>query len=173
MKNNKKKGQEEMVGFGLILIIVAIVFIVFISVYIRKPSESVTDYESNSFVQSILQYTTICQEENLQNLSVQELISKCQEGVNNCYSVNYRIIKQCDILIKTVKNITQDSWNVGPKNPVKGYSFIINASAAENVPEKQLLNITNGVVTNNYKGAEQDFGDPSGGHVIILFDAYS
>jgi hypothetical protein len=168
MKDNKK-AQEEMVGFGLILILVAIVFIVFISVYIRKPSESVTDYQSTSFVQSILQYTTTCQEENMKNLSIQELISKCQSG-NKCY---YRNMEPCGLLKNTIKLITQESWNVGPKNPVKGYSFIINASAAENVPETQLLNITNGVVTNNYKGAEQDFGDPSGGNVIILFDAYS
>lgn len=166
---SRKSGQEEMVGFGLILILVAIVFIVFISVYIRKPSENITDYKSNSFVQAILQYTTTCQEENLQNLSVQELITKCQDG-NPCY---YRSMKPCIILNNTLRDIATQSWNPGINNPVKGYSLIINVSDGRT--ERQISNITKGVVTNNYKdkGAEQDFGDPNGGHIIILFDAYS
>ena len=59
----KKVGQDEMVGFGLIIILVAIIFIVFISIYIRKPTEKVNDYEANSFIQSVLQYTTNCEED--------------------------------------------------------------------------------------------------------------
>jgi len=170
MKN--RKGQEELVGFGLIIILVAIVFIVFISIYIRKPTEKVTNYESVSFVQAILQYTTTCQEENLHNLSIQELIPKCQEGTSNCYSANNKIIKPCIILNDTLAKIADQSWNPGLKNPVKGYTLIVNVSD-DGKHEKRVSNITKGVVTNNYKGAEQDFGNPNGGYIIILFDAYN
>lgn len=51
-----------MVGFGLIIVIVAIIFIVLISLYIKKPTEELSDYEIDSFIQSALQYTTTCED---------------------------------------------------------------------------------------------------------------
>ena len=66
----EKKGQEEMVGFALILILVAIIVLVFIGFSIRSPEkESVESYEVESFLQSMLQYTTEC-ENNVEKLPV-------------------------------------------------------------------------------------------------------
>lgn len=163
MRKNRK-GQEEMVGFGLILILVAIIFIVFIASYIRKSSDISEDYEANSFVQALLQYTTPCEEENLNNLSIQKLIFKCQEK-EACY---YRNMDPCKVLNDSIKGIAKESWNIGPKNSNKGYTLIINMSES-----KQLLNITEGVVTNNYRTGLQDFGDPHGEYIIILMDVYT
>ena len=70
-----KSAQEEMVGFGLIIVLVAIIFIVFIAIYLKKPVEVTEDYEIGSFIQSTLQYTTIC-EDNNGNVTVQDLIKK-------------------------------------------------------------------------------------------------
>lgn len=174
-KNNRnKKAQEEMVGFALIVIIVAIIFMVFISIYIKKPQEKVADYETSSFVQAILQYTTICQEETLQNLTVQELLSKCQEG-NPCYynEIIHTESRPCEILNDTIKEIIKESWKVGPENPIKGYSFVVNVSE-DGRTEEQFLNIKEGVVTNNYRGSEQDFGKSRGTwkYMVILFNVY-
>jgi hypothetical protein len=170
MRNIKKnnKAQEEMVGFGLILILVAIIFVVFISVYIRKPSEKVTDYEANSFIQSALQYTTTCEEENLENLTIQKLIFKCKEN-NPC---GYRNMDPCSILNNTLKNIIRESWNVNSKSPIKGYSFVINISEDGGETEQRIMNVSEGVVTNNYRGSEQDFGK-SGDYLTILFQVYN
>lgn len=164
MKRKNKSGQEEMVGFGLILILVAVIFIVFIASYIRKSTAISEDYEANSFVQAVLQYTTTCEEENLNNLSVQKLIFKCQEK-EACY---YRNMDPCKVLNDTIKGAARESWNIGPKKPNKGYSLIINLSETQ-----QLLNITEGVVTNNYRTGLQDFGDPHGEYVIILMNVYA
>jgi hypothetical protein len=162
---SRKSGQEEIVGFGLILILVAIIFIVFISSYIRKSSDiNNEDYEANSFTQAILQYTTNCEEENLNNLTVQKLIFKCQQK-EACF---YRHMDPCKVLNDTIKGVARESWKIGPKNPNKGYSLIINVSESE-----QLLNITEGVVTNNYRTGLQDFGDPHGEYIIILMDVYT
>lgn len=166
--NKNKKGQEEMVGFALILILVAIIFVVFISIYIKKPVEKITDYEVNSFVQAILQYTTQCEEESGENLSIQKLISLCQDG-NPCY---YRSMKSCDMLNSTIKAIVEESWNIKPGSPIKGYSFIINISRGGDLPEERFLNITKGVVTNNYRTGFQPFGNINGENVIITFNAY-
>jgi len=162
---NNKKAQDEMVGFALIVIIVAIVFIVFISIYIKKPTEKTVDYEANSFVQALLQYTTTCEEDNLENLTVQKLIFKCHDR-DPC---DYRNMDPCVILNDTIKNVARASWDVGPQNSVKGYTLTINITeGSEEVP---FLNITGGVVTNNYRGAIQDFGK-GWDHIVILFNAY-
>jgi hypothetical protein len=167
--NHKKKGQEEMVGFGLILIIVAVVFIVFISIYIKKPTERSTDAEVSSFVQATLQYTTQCQEENMENLSIQKLIGKCQDK-NPCF---YHNLDSCLLLNNTIKDIVKESWNVKSGSAVKGYFFNINISEGVNTPEKNFLNITSGVVTNNYRTGFQPFGNPNGENIIILFNVYT
>lgn len=165
----RKSGQEEMVGFALILILVAVIFVVFISVYIKKPVERTTDAEVNSFVQALLQYTTLCQEENLENLSVQKLIGKCQDR-NPCY---YRSMDSCILLNNTIKAMIIENWNIKPGSPIKGYSFSINISEGGDLPERNLLNLTNHVVTNNYRTGFQPYGNPNGENVIILFNVYS
>jgi hypothetical protein len=157
-----KKAQEEMVGFALILVLVAVILVVFLVAYIKKPQTgNVGSPEVNSFVQSFLQYTTTCEEANLENISVQGLIFKCQKKEKCSYNQD-----SCRILNDTLKGIVTEGWKVSPINPVKGYSLIINVS------EKQFLNLTSGVVTNNYEGSEQDFGKGDE-FISILFNAYS
>jgi len=161
-KKKSTKAQEEIVGFALILILVAIILVVFLAAYIKKPqTENVGSPEVNSFVQSFLQYTTTCEEPNLENTTIQGLIFKCQKKEKCSYNKD-----SCKILNDTLKGIISESWRVGPTNPVKGYSLIIDVS------EKPFLNLTSGVVTNNYKGSEQDFGKGDE-FITILFNAYS
>lgn len=157
----RKKAQEEMVGFALILILVAVIFVVLLASYINKPqSEGVGNPEVNSFVQSFLQYTTACEEQNSVNVSVQKLIFKCQGREICSYNMD-----PCKVLNDTIKGIIQKSWDVGEENPVKGYSLLIMSEKG------QVLNLTGGVVTNNYKGSEQDFGKGEE-FITILFNAY-
>jgi hypothetical protein len=161
-----KRAQEEMVGFALILIIVAIIFLVLLSSYIRKPqADTGGNIEVNSFVQALMQYTTNC-EQNSENLTVQKLITKCQ---NKEVCDNRKTA--CLALNDSLKSIIKESWQVGDKRPVKGYSLrLINKD------NKQILNLTEGVVTNNYRGTSQDNPPTSGDRdelVTILFTAYS
>ena len=75
MKN--KYGQEEMVGFALIMIIVAIILLIFLSFSLGKSEkETVESYEVESFIQSMSQYTTDCRD-NLEYVSIQKLIFDC------------------------------------------------------------------------------------------------
>jgi hypothetical protein len=169
---SSKTGQEEMVGFGLILIIVAVVFLIFISASIRKSPEKTVDYQANSFIQAVLQYTTECKEENLKSLTVQKLIHRCLEN-NPCYVSNK---DPCVVLNdtlkgnKAVKGIIKASWDTNEGSPVAGYFLIINIS--EGNTEKQFLKITDGVVTNNYRGSEQDLPEGGGEYISFLFNVY-
>ncbi len=165
-KKNNSRGQNEMVGFGLIIVLVAVVFIVFLSIYIRKPSETIVDHEANSFVQSLLQYTTVCEEGDFENLTVQRLISHCKDK-DICYSNG---MDPCIVLNNTIKDLVRESWRVGPENYIKGYSFTINVSDGNS--NEQLVNIKEGVTTRNYRLSLQDFGK-GWDYTVILFKAYT
>src|SRR3989338_10745103 len=103
MKN--KFGQEEMVGFALILILVAIIILVFIGFSIRSPEkESVESYEVESFLQSMLQYTTSC-ENNIEKLPVQKLVFSCN-AKEKCLDGR----DSCEVLQTELESILKESW---------------------------------------------------------------
>ena len=158
MVKRSKKGQEEMVGFAMIIIVVAIIMLVFLGFSLRKPqAENVESYEVESFLQATLQYTTDC-ENNIQKLSVQRLISSCYKK-EQCLDGR----KTCDVLKTEMEGILNESWKTGEERPVKGYDFKIGTDKNET-----LISFSQGEITSSSKGAVQDF---SGG-IEITFKAY-
>jgi hypothetical protein len=145
-KKFTKKAQEELVGFALIVIIVSVILLFLLSFSLRDDQrESVQNYEVDGFIQSFLQYTTDC-EDNLEHLSVQDLIFECDDQAT-CLDGR----EACDVLDSTLKEIASESWKTGQDRPVKGYELLIS------VNEQELLTIKEGNITNSYKGSLQDF----------------
>jgi len=153
----KKQGQEEMVGFALIIIIVSIIILVFIGLTLTRPqAEEVESYEVQSFLQALLQHTTDC-EDNLEHLSVQKLIFRCKSG-GRC--LDERDV--CEVLNNTLKEKIEDFWRIGEG----GYELIITSG------QDIMLKISGGNITSNYKGAVQPFS--RGGETMeVSFKAYS
>ena len=152
-----KRAQEEIVGFALIIIIVAVVLLFLLSFSLKRPEkESIESYEADSFLQSALQVTTSC-EINLQNQSVQDLIFSCDD-FEFCDNGS----NSCEVLNASLGEVLDASWPVGSNKPIKGYEFLIKTGGSE------LLAINNGNVTNNYKGALQDLP----GEIKITFKVY-
>lgn len=145
-KKNEKSGQEEMVGFALIVIIVAVILLVIIGFSLNKggKKEAVQSYEADSFIQSVLQYTSNCSVNGY--LSTRDLISNCNS--NELCDDNE---KTCDVLNSSLKDIVNKSWDIGKESPYKGYELIINAET------QIVLNITKGNLTNSYKGGFESF----------------
>lgn len=143
----RKKAQQEMIGFGLILIILAVVFMVFLSFSLRSSNDQdLESYEAGSFLSSVLEQTTTCAVYyETDYSSVQELIGKC---VNNfeCFDGN----NSCDVLNQTLTEMLEVSWKVGEEYPNKGYSLNITDQGNE------LLSFTEGNLTRNYKGTTQE-----------------
>ena len=78
-----KKGQEEMVGFALIIIIVAVILLVFLGIsYRTSKTVEINSYEVEGFIQSFLQTTSSC-EGAREFLSVKDLIFSCHD-VEDC-----------------------------------------------------------------------------------------
>ena len=146
MKN--KKAQEEMVGFSLIIIIVAIIILVLFSVSLRSKGNIQESYETDNFMQAFLQYTTECSVGyNSNYLDVRRLIRKCAED-SDSKCLNDK--DTCFVLNQTVTGILEQSWQVGEEWPYKGYNFTINYEDLE------VLSISKGVSTINYKGSSQN-----------------
>lgn len=150
--NKSNLGQEEMVGFAIILIIVAVILLVFISSSIKNTkNDELQNYEVSGFIQAFLQYTTDCQTPR-ETLTIQSLTFECEKG-----TVCMNEEKACDVLEETLKKIMEESWSVGEgeKYREKGYELVILAD------KEQLIEpITKGVFDsneNNYRGATQEF----------------
>ncbi len=160
MKEIKKKAQEEMVGFALIMIIVAIILLVLLSISLRRPQqENVESYEVDSFIQAFLQYTSDCRNER-EYLDIQELIIDCDNG-RMC--VDDR--DTCEVLSSTMEEIIEESWKVGEDRPVLGYELKILSG------EREILSLDKGNKTQNYKGSVQSLGK-RGNEFDVSFTAY-
>lgn len=138
-----KRAQEEMVGFALIIIIVAVILLIFVGFAITRPEgERVESYEVESFVQSMLQYTSDCSD-NLGKLSIQDLIFDCRSNLKCLDNRN-----TCEVLDETLNEIMAESWKIG-NTPVMGYDLNIS------VENNNVLDIFEGNKTNNFKGSTQ------------------
>lgn len=141
-----RKGQEEIVGFVIIIALVSVIVLVLLSFMLtKKEVAAVESYEVESFIQSLLQYTTDC-ETYTEFLSFQKLITYCdKEGV--CLDDE----NSCDKLNFIAKEIIENSWNVNDESAVKGYEFKIFNE------EGEMFALNEGNKTANYKGNYQDF----------------
>ena len=115
-----KGGQEEIVGFVLIMVIVAIVFLVFLGISVRKGEVDVKESsEVYGFLESAMEYTTECAVRFLPDYeSFGELFKECYSG-NNCLSGK----SACEVLNETAVDLFDKSWQVGTDNKIKGYDF--------------------------------------------------
>ena len=142
-----KKAQEEMVGFALIIIIVAVILLAFIGFSLVKSSQNIQSYEVGNFIQSMIQYTTQCQD-NFGYVSVEELISMCSQETNCVNNEN-----SCSVLNSTLQGILSQAWPVGSGSPIAGYNLNIVSNVGN------LLSVVKGNLTKNSEGSNQNFPD--------------
>jgi len=121
MRINNKKGQEEMVGFVLVVILVAIIFLVFIGIIIRQDSGSI-DKDSREIVQfleSFEKYTTSCA------VGFEPDFSDMGELVGDCYNGKLCVSGEnaCAVLERESKEILEESFSIGHENYYKGYEL--------------------------------------------------
>lgn len=157
----RKKGQEEMVGFVLIVIIVSVIMVVLLGFLLKSPeAEAVQSYEIGNFLSAALQYSSSC-ENYLGFLDVESLIVSCDEEETCLDGKN-----SCEVLNETLKDLIETGWIVGEESPVKGYELKVI------IEEEERLILTKGNKTGDYKGGFQDF-PRKGRNYEISFKAYS
>ena len=137
-----KKGQEEMVGFAVIVVIVSLILVFFL-VFSLNTKPQTNSYEASSFLQSAIHYTTTCQI-NGDYVSVNDLISSCIQNETCSNQQN-----SCDVLNQTLSEMMGKSWPAGQNFPVKGYNLTIVSNFGN------VLSIQAGNITATYKGAQE------------------
>jgi len=162
-KISRNKAQEEIVGFAVIMVIVAIILVIILGFTLRKPSSAKTtfqtSYQAESFTQTLLQYTTDCTS-GQEYLNMQDIIISCN---NNEQCDDGRT--SCSVLEAVLRKIIDKSWNVGTDSSVKGYD--IKISTAENA----IIDLNEGNKTASSRGAVQDFSR-SGTDYEMTFQLY-
>lgn len=155
-----KKGQEEMVGFVLIVVVVSVVLLFFLGISLQNKEAGIESQEVENFISSFLPYTTEC-EIRAKNVSIRDLVFECvnTEDCSNGES-------SCEVLKDTLRGIVGVSWNVGERNPNKGYKLDI---LSNNIG---IISLGEGNLTGFYKGSLQNFAK-AGDTVDITFRVYS
>lgn len=145
-----KRGQEELVGFVVIVVLVAIIFLVLLAIFVRKSGvdtkqESIEIYQ---FLEGAMRQTSECALSYEPNyLEVGELIEGCYEG-KRCLDGE----DSCLVLNSTFTLLIDDSWNVGEEYPIKGYVF--NSTYKGNQTEDEIFNLGDGSCAGSSRGSE-------------------
>ncbi|MFH0868738.1 MAG: hypothetical protein V1839_00775 [archaeon] len=151
IKKTGKRGQEEIVGFVLIVVLVAIIFLIFLGITLRQksPINQKESKDVSQFLESAMEYTTECavgSEPDYSNLG--RLVKDCQSRAVCKPSGR----EACDILKETVSNIIESSWNIGPESPNKGYIF--NATYKSDYANEDVILISKGTCSVNLIGGD-------------------
>lgn len=154
-----KFGQEEMVGFGIIIIIVSIILVVFLWFFLSKPSSnSLESYEVESFLDSALQYTTTCGSAREVYFDIESLITECynkrecSNGKNSCTELKDEFTR-----------LSKESFKSGENRSVNGFEVKIG------VVGDNFLDYKEGNLTGNSKGAQIDLSRGREVSMVVYF----
>ena len=147
IRKMRRKGQEEIVGFVVIVVIVAVVFLVILGLYLRQenPATQRESIDVKQFLDSAMEYTSECKIG--QYFSLGELIRECYDGTE-CLSEE----GSCSVLNRTLQEIIEINWKIGDDRPFKGYIF--NSTYSSGSYGEEVLFIIKGNCTTERIGAE-------------------
>jgi len=117
MRIGEKKSQEEMVGFVLIIVLVAVIALVFLAISVR-PRQVQENKDVENFLHVSLLYTTECQPRAGEVYDLRDLIAACYKN-EECLSG-----EPCEILNRTVSELVERSFNLESK--YKAYKLEIS-----------------------------------------------
>ncbi|MBI2451821.1 hypothetical protein HYV50_01945 [Candidatus Pacearchaeota archaeon] len=161
----RKKAQEEIVGFVLIMVLVAVIFLVFLTIAFRNNSEAekTQSSEVSQFLDAIMEFTTSCSSDNYNFKQLEEIFNECKKG-ELCMPGK----EACDYLNETLKVLIEESWKFSPNAPEKGY--ILGAISTESSRPLTFLTLKGGNCTSYARrGADK----PLGGKITISLEICS
>ncbi len=159
LQNKNKLGQEEMIGFALIIVLVMVILVIFLGFSLNKPQKDLVEsYEIESFISASLQYTSNCADiYEPKYLSIKELIYYCG-NMETCSNEE----DACEVLENTLNGILEESWRIEKDSRVKGYVLNITSN------NEEIIMLKKGNITNSYKGNSEYLSKG----VDISFTAY-
>lgn len=147
----KNKGQHEIVGFVLIVLVVSIVGVIFLAITLATPEpERQNSVEVSNLLSASMYYTTSCAINYVpQYRSIQDLVKECYNDLsgNSRECLDGRNV--CDVLKEDLKEILDASLDVGEGNVNKGYNVdVYFASDNEDISNSLILQFNEGSFIN-------------------------
>lgn len=169
----KKKSQEEMVGFVLIVVLVVVISLVFLGISLRQKSQPGTDTKVNNMLSAMLAYTTDCALYMPQYETVADLIKSCyyDESCSNGKDT-------CKELQEVMGNLLEAAeGDLNADKPVKAYELNASYSSKEGGfvarrPEASIVYIKKGICTQSSIGAQQFLPLDTGNIILSLKFCY-
>lgn len=158
-----KKGQEEIVGFVVIVVLVAVALVILLGFSLRNDKTTeVQSMEVNQFLESASEYTTECALRYVPAYaSIGDLYDACLESTN---CVNGKTA--CSTLNESLNSLLNAAW--ASKGGVKGYN--LEAKYHLNVTDdlgETITRISYGNCSGIIKGGQKALPSPPG---IILVE---
>ena len=146
-----KKGQEEIVGFVAVVLVVAVVFLVVLGIVLWYQKDlEVKSTDVLQFLESSLQTTSNCA------LDFEPAYVNLGELLIACYSQPGKQCKPsgqevCRELNKTLQELLDASWKVGGNYSLKGYEFKAVYRARTNQTEQtNILEFNKGICEDSF-----------------------
>lgn len=155
VRNKARRGQEEIIGFVMIVVLVAVIFIVFLGITLRNPKPAERKSEMiYQFLDSVMEQTSECAlSQGTNYLSVDDLIRECHSSGSECLNGE----ESCDVLNRTLTEIIDGSWKFGSDYPWKSYEmtgiYTVETGGQVQAPEQVFAlgeNCSGSLVGNSY-----------------------
>lgn len=150
-----RRGQEEIVGFVVIIVIVAVAALVFLGIGIRDNDggDVFESVDVSQFLESAMEYTSDCSVRfDGDYRDVGELFRECNSG-SRCLDGK----DSCEVLENLLREIMDTSWEIGEDRPLKGYYFTSVYSAESS--EEQVIDSLGEECAGSSKGASYLISD--------------
>ncbi|MEK6889333.1 MAG: hypothetical protein AABW80_04470 [Nanoarchaeota archaeon] len=156
MRIKNKKGQEEMVGFALIVIIVAVVGVVLLGFALRNPGESseASSVEVNQFLESLAHVTSDCDYNSRNDFaSMEELARECYTNpADTCTGSEENV---CNALNESLKGIISKGLDIGTEKYYEGFEMNIGFEPKEvGEEEVEIISLKEGSCEGRKVGGE-------------------
>ncbi|MBD3252124.1 hypothetical protein GF386_00140 [Candidatus Pacearchaeota archaeon] len=165
MRKNKNKkfvkskyAQHEIAGFVIIVAIVAIIGVIFLSLYVTKGPSKGTSIEISNLLEATMYYTSDCAINFVpQYREIQDLIRTCYKSPNqNC--IDGRSV--CSALEENLMEVLGESLRVSPESPYRAYNLRIYYDSLNDLePDEEMINFGDG----KFEGC---VSKPGGNHLI-------
>lgn len=153
----KKRAQEEIIGFVLVVVLVIIISIIFLGIMLRNHGtiEIQNSEELSSFISSVYYLTTECKKSEIYYQAIGDLIVECSEN-KQCSDGQ----SSCEVLESTLKKAIQSSTYAVSKDSRISY-YTIDVLFKDQPVIQQISELAEGQEIGNCKGTklagEKDF----------------
>lgn len=160
---NKKKGQQEMVGFVLIVILVVIGLMVFLIISTRSGDEDVKSVEVANMLNALMKHTTDCAVVYVPDYdSFEDLFKSCHQG-DRCSNLGVGV-SACDYLNESLRAVMEGMFATEANIDAYQLDFFVK----DDEGQQRLLQILEGNCTGAVSAAQRSVVAGSDSLVIRL-----